>query len=451
MTRPPIRGDYPFKDPRQSVGQSDTPSTATRVVSMSILGIVLLYSAIHIYFNIDLYAWPIHGSDFLGSFPNPIIANWFGSPERFYLHYPMDTHMMAQQYWNYGPIFHLITLPMYFMPSAEFAYRVLLIQFGLAYLLGSGIILYTLRLLNFPSYPSIFAILVCLNFYPAYEGFTQRSVELFEVLLIAIGIYCYSRRSYRLAGIAIGLAAMTKFLPAILILWFLIRRKWSALISSLMVCMVCVISAELLFGWRDSWTWKLIRDIEQYDPSYFLGHPLNQAISGAVYRFLPHVGLSNYSDVIVAALSGLCILLVALWLYHRRNSSDWLLEWCLLLTLIIYIAPHNQNYYLVILVIPFYVAIDRTRSVFGKRRPYIWMALGVSYLSVGWPLPLRVVTWLSNNILRTNWDEIYIGPRLLSLSVPLLGTVLLLGVLMTVSKQNEDPTVAAERPVRSLG
>jgi hypothetical protein len=418
---------------------------------MSILGIVLLYSTVHLYFNITLYAWPIHGSDFLGSFPNHTIAEWFGTPERFYLHYPMDTHMMAQQYWNYGPIFHLITLPMYFMPSAEFAYRVLLIQFGLAYLLGSGIMLYTLRLLNLPSYPSIFAILVCLNFYPAYEAFTQRSVELFEVLLIAIGIYCYSRRSYRLAGIVVGLAAMTKFLPGVLIFWFLIRRKWSALLSSLSVCIICTIFAELAFGWRNSWTWKLIEDIEQYDPSYFLGHPLNQAISGAAYRLLPHVGLSNYSDTIVGVLSGLCILLVAWWLYRRRDSSDWLLEWCILLTLVIYIAPHNQNYYLVILVIPFYVAIDRTRSVFGKRRPYIWATLSISYLLVGWPLALRAVTWLSNNTLRTNWHDEYIGPRLLSLSVPLVGTVLLLGVLVTVSKQNEDPTGGAESPIRALG
>jgi hypothetical protein len=117
---------------------------------------------------------------------------------------------------------------------------------------------------------------------------------------------------------------------------------------------------------------------------------------------------------------------------------------------VIYIAPHNQNYYLVILVIPFYVAIDRTRSVFGKRRSYIWAALSISYLLVGWPLALRAVTWLSNNILRTNWHYDYIGPRLLSLSVPLVGTVLLLGVLVTVSKQNEDPTGGAESPIRAL-
>ena len=451
MIRPPISQDYSFKDSQQLAGRSKFSSTTTRIVAISILGLVLLYSTVHLYFNIDLYAWPIHGSDFLASFPNHIIAEWFGTPERFYLYYPMDTHMMAQQYWNYGPIFHLITLPMYFMPSAEFAYRVLLIQFGFAYLLGSGIMLYNLRLLKLPSYPSIFAIVVCLNFYPAYEAFTQRSVELFEVLLIAIGIYCYSRRSYRLAGIVIGLATMTKFLPGILIFWFLIRRKWSALLSSLSVCIICTISAELAFGWRNSWTWKLIEDIEQYDPSYFLGHPLNQAISGAVYRLLPHVGLSNHADMIVGALSGLCILLMAWWLYRRRDSSDWLLEWCLLLTLVIFIAPHNQNYYLVILVIPFYVAIDRTRSVVGKRRPYIWATLGIAYLLVGWPLALRAVTWLSNNIFRTNWQSDYIGPRLLSLSVTLVGTVLLLGVLVTVSKQNQDPTGGAERPIRALG
>ena len=449
MIKPHTREDRFFSGPQQLPRQGEDSPATRPVLARSILGVVLLYSVGHLYFYIDLYAWPVHPSDFLGSFPNHIIADWLGDPERYYLYFTMDTHPMPQPYWNYGPVFHLITFPMYFMPSAVFAYRLLLAEFGLAYLVGSGLILYTLRLLDLRSYPSIFAILVCLNFNPAYEGFAQRSVELFEVLLVAIGIYCYSRSSYRLTGIAIGLATMTKFLPGVLILWFLIRRKWSALISSLIVCAVCTIAAEIAFGWRNSWTWRLINDIEQYAPNYFLGHPLNQAISGAIYRLSPHIGLSYYADAIVGIVGGLCIVLLALWLYRRRKSSDWLLEWCLLLMLVIYIAPHNQTYYLVILVIPFYVAIDRTRSMPERRRPQMWAALGVSYLLVGWPLPLIAVTWVANNVFQAGWQ--HIGTRLLSLSVPLVGSVCLLGVLMAVSKGHGSPSAEVERPLSSLG
>ncbi len=451
MSQPPTREDRSSSGsgPSQLPGRSEDSSGTKDVLARSILGAVLLYSAVHLYFYIDLYAWPIHPSDFLGSFPNHIIADWLGDPERFYLYFTMDTHPMEHPYWNYGPVFHVITIPMYFLPDAVFAYRSLLIVFGLAYLAGSGLILHTLRLLDLRSYPSIFAVLVCLNFNPAYEGFTQRSVELFEVLLIAIGIYCYSRGSDRLTGIAIGLAAMTKFLPGVLILWFLIRRKWTAFITSVVVCAVCTIAAEIAFGWRYSWTWKLMDDIEQNEPNYFLGHPLNQAISGAIYRLSPHIGLSSHADAIVAIIGGLCIASLAWWLYRRRKSSDWLLEWCLLLMLIIYIAPHNQTYYLVMVVIPFYVSIDRARSVPRGIRRRIWAALGVSYLLVGWPLPLKAVTWTANNVFQAGWQ--HIGTRLLSLSVPLVGSVCLLGVLMAVSRGYGSPSAETERSLDPLG
>ncbi len=297
------------------------------LLPLLVLGTVLLYSVIHLYFNIKLYAWPIHGSDFLGSFPNHIIGTWFGDPERFYLYYPMDSHAMAKTYWNYGPVFHLLTLPMYLMPSAEFAYKFLLIQLGVAYLAGTGLILHTLRLFDIRSYPSIFAVLIILNFYPLYEGFTQRSIELFEVLLVAVGMYYYSRGRHSSAGIAIGLAAMTKFLPGVIILHFLIRRQWKALTSSLIVCTVSTVLAEWLFGWRNSWTWKLIVDIEGYDPSYFLGHPLNQALSGAIHRLTTHIGINPYAGAIVAIVTIVVVLLLAWWLYSRRETSDWMLEW----------------------------------------------------------------------------------------------------------------------------
>ena len=91
------------------------------------LATVLVSSVAHCVVNLLRYAWPTRGSDFLGSFPYHRIAEWFGDPERFYLHYPMERHLMEQEFWNYGPIFHLVTFPMYLMPNAAFAYRGLLI------------------------------------------------------------------------------------------------------------------------------------------------------------------------------------------------------------------------------------------------------------------------------------------------------------------------------------
>lgn len=79
----------------------------------------------------------------------------------------------------------------------------------------------------------------------------------------------------------------------------------------------------------------------------------------------------------------------------------------------------------------------------------MWAALGVSYLLVGWPLPLKAVTWVANNVFQASWQ--HIGTRLFSLSVPLVGSVCLLGVLMAVSKGHGSPSAEAERPIRALG
>jgi len=52
--------------------------------------------------------------------------------------------------------------------------------------------------------------------------------------------YFYRERNPWLAGIFIALASMTKFFPALLIIPFLLKRKWSALYAFLLVWLVCV-------------------------------------------------------------------------------------------------------------------------------------------------------------------------------------------------------------------
>ncbi len=124
------------------------------------------------------------------------------------------------------------------------------------------------------------------------------------------------------------------------------------------------------------------------------------------------------SQVLIAILvAGL-----AWYLWRRRASDEWQIEWALLVVAAIMLPPHNQNYYLTLLLIPYLVLLGK---LFAAPRLNRWRAslLGLSWFLTGWPLPLSVV----ERAVGTS----FLAERLLAASVSLWGVILLVGLLLT--------------------
>jgi hypothetical protein len=277
--------------------------------------------------------------------------------------------------WHYGPLMHLVTLPLFAFGDLRSAYVAWLFA-TYAFLLVSLVLasrVFDLRGVRW------IALLAVLNFVPLYEALTQRNIEIFELALL-FGAFALMRAGRpTAAGVVIGLAAMTKFLPLIFIPYFAIKRMWHALAASLITIAPIAVATELIFGWRNSGILIQLRH------GSFLRSELNQSLSGMIIRLLswthsysPPEAATFSRIAIVAGLAGVS------WLFLRTRDRKGIedLEWATLIVAMVLLPPHNQQYYFVLLIFPFLALL--------ARRLYLpWLA--VAFLLVGAPVPFRLL------------------------------------------------------------
>jgi len=368
-------------------------------------------------------------SDFLTSFPSWKLSRMLGRMDLYdgslSEHWSRDPEG-GEPMWNYGPVEHLVTLPLFAFPTLRSAYLAwLFVNYGFLI----GIVILSLKLFD-PGRSLIGStaiVAAILNFNPLYEALTQRNIEIFEMLLVLGAFALWRRGREGWSGLLIGIAAMTKFLPLIFLPYFLIRKKWRALGAALAAIVPIAVVTELVFGWSRSWTLIQLRE------GSFLQKELNQSLSGALLRLIdwfriPVSGATASRIAIGVCLIGLC------WLFVRKGTHAAVddLEWSVLLIAMVLLPPHNQSYYLLFLLFP-YLAIFRRRVTSPGKSISTWWALAVSFAFVASPIPFSIVARI-------------VGPRAfhwyMVASIPFIGAAILAWI--TVVELLDARAVASE-------
>ena len=334
-----------------------------------------IYSATHFFLSGIRQPLSNFYGDFLASFPSWRLSVLLhrldlfrGSlAESWSVAFPHEVPL-----WHYGPVFHLVTLPLFAFRDLRGAYLAWLI---VTYLFLAAALALAVRAFDLRGRRWM-ALIAALNFVPLYEALSQRNIEIFEMALICAAFLLLRARRDAGAGILIGIAAMTKFLPLIFVPYFAVKGRWRALTASLLTIAPIAAATELIFGWRNSGILVQLRA-----GSYGLADA-NQSLSGTIFRILdwmhstlPAVTLSRAA--IAAALAGLS------WLFLKIRRCEGIedLEWATLITAMVLLPPHNQQYYFVLLLFPFF-------ALLARRLYPAW--LGVAFLLVGAPLPFKL-------------------------------------------------------------
>ena len=320
----------------------------------------LLYTFAHFYHTGVRHAWLQFSGDFLSNFPSLRIATWAGRPD-WYRAYLVSGWLGPSQ-WGYGPLMHLVTWPLFWLPSLPTAYRAWLVA-NYAFLAVSGVLLYRLTLPRRMTWATLTAFVVLVgNFYPLYEALAQRNIEICELLLLLGALTAYVRRQDALAGCLTGLAAMTKFLPIIVVGYLALKRRWRAVAWALATIGIVAIITQVLLGWQHS---AVIALLGEMDGGYLVTQ-LNQTLGGGLLRLLLLLDLLGRVDahglaVLCRALMAVQVGAVAAWAWRRLPSAaDERLEWSLMLVaMMLLLPPHNHNYYLVFLIVPYVVMLGR--------------------------------------------------------------------------------------------
>lgn len=398
-------------------------------MTATIAVLALLYSALRFLHTGVVTAWANFGGDLLCGWPGYYVTAWnpaiyVGSLSEYWWEAP---------YWNYGPVQHLVYLPFTFVPDLRMAYRaILFICYG--YVLLSFLMTWRLNL-RVPKSLGVFSLLVLLwaNFLPLYEALIQRNVELIELVCLTFGYAMFIRRRDGLAGAALGIATMTKFLPGIFLPYFVWKRRWRCVGGFFAAAVPLAVLAQLTLGWQYNF---LVKDVNGVVEMFARDSYLNQALSGLIMRLGPWLApaLSWPTVASLASVAMGLFLAAVLVRYGRPGAERW--EWSLLLLTMIMVSPRAQAYYYVFLLVPFsFLAED----ILHRALTPGWLAAAVgAWWLIAWPIPLSFLErWNPGGphglrVIEVIWN----------LSLPLIGALLLTVVVCRRLMQ------AAGTPVR---
>jgi hypothetical protein len=381
-----------------------------------VVGLAWIYTAAH--FAMTGVRQPLgnFSGDFLASFPSWRLSVLTGRLDLY------DGSLAAKwavkfgsghPLWHYGPVEHLVTLPLFAFRDLRSAYMAWLIA-NYAFLAG----ILVLACYVFQSgrskwfWRSAVGVAI-LNYGPLFEALTQRTIEIFELLLIFAAFALFLRGRAAGSGTAIGFAAMTKFLPLIFVPYFLVKRQLRALRTSVMTIAVIAIAAEAVLGWRYSGT------VVQLRSGGLIYSAPDQSLAGMIRRLLVWTRLPLSSSMfslgaIILSLAGVA------WLFLRARNCAAIedLEWSTLIVVMVLLPPHNQQYYFVLLLFPYLALLARElRHVSAHHARRWWLA--ISFILTGTLVPLSVLSRLTG---------LKIFSAYLALGIPFIGAAILAAI-----------------------
>jgi hypothetical protein len=190
--------------------------------------------------------------------------------------------------------------------------------------------------------------------------------------------YLYKTGYPKTSGVLLGGIICLKITPLILLIYFMVRKKWSLVISSGCTIVVVVIASALLTGWESNsaFAQKIIRL-----SSYSLASWNNQSLDGFLLRLVTG-GLHLYDwhilelPLIIKILKyAIVLLLMLLWFItilvpRKRDEDQELLAFSLTVTLMVVLPPISWTHYFLFLVFPYLVlltALIRNNTVPCRR------------------------------------------------------------------------------------
>lgn len=153
---------------------------------------------------------------------------------------------------------------------------------------------------------------------PAAQTMSTGQVNFLVLVPLALVPLLTRRRHERWVGIAVAVAAMLKFTPALLIVYLALRRRWEALIAALVTLAALAVLSALVVGPH-----SVVASIPQAlrVGAGDAGQAHNQALFAPALTEL-HAGSSSALALIAKALTALGALALGVWLFQPAQPSS---------------------------------------------------------------------------------------------------------------------------------
>jgi hypothetical protein len=278
---------------------------------------------------------------------------------------PLDYHMFSEEIVSVGFFYPPPTI-LYFVPLGFLSYETAIICwaiFNMLFGLGSIYLLYDLFFRKEKLNGLMFVTILFVFFKPVADTITflQTNFIVFFYLLLI--------RKYwdkKMSGVFVALAMFTKPYMAILILLFIIRKKWGAILYFLAAACLMTGVTLLIFGPAPFQSYLFNNPIRRM-PEWVYGSLNNQSVHGVFLRLgLITLG-SSFAYIVVILVIALLSALYIRFLATRR-LYDYMLAFLLLIGLLIY--PGTLSYYGVVLLFIIFQFFNRTNQL-GLKDPFL--------------------------------------------------------------------------------
>jgi hypothetical protein len=201
-------------------------------------------------------------------------------------------------------------------------------------------------------------LLMLFNMRPLADVIAYGQVDILLLLLLVVAVAALQRGRDGLAGAAVALGTLFKLYPALLLVFFVLKRQWRALIGFVAAMLLCNGLAVILVGW-DLHATYLFGVLPRIGGG--TSWVENQTINGFVSRlFAEGITAEKFDHPLVSFITYGCFLLAlagAAWLARRpaeRHSPRFVLQFGLFVVLMVLTVPAAWMHYQTIVILPFF-------------------------------------------------------------------------------------------------
>ena len=187
------------------------------------------------------------------------------------------------------------------------------------------------------------------------------------------------------SGAALGLAICVKLIPAFLLLYFLIQRRWIAIVSAATTVAVLMLASGLVLGWSSisDYAFHVLPSVDKFRdfwPNASLAGLWAKLFDGSSGRVIPVIKAPWLSHLLTL-ITSLAVVGYTAWLTLRaRTSPQRDLAWAAATIAMMLVSPVTWDHYFLMLALPFSILWQQSPH-WGGRGMVIWAAYALIVLN----------------------------------------------------------------------
>ena len=339
-------------------------ASAARVYNATLGAIVVAYLLALYYFRISVRTAQFDFSDFYTwAYAARVGLNPYSHDAVIPLAHRLGVEAMPA---NYPPPFILALEPLSLVPPLQ--------AFWIWHGVNFCLLLITVWLLVADLHPSqkrIAFASAALLYGPVTDALFWGQVEPFLLLMLVIALRQSAARRDIASGIAVGLAALCKIYPVVLLGYFLLSRRWTVVVSTGLTILLGILLSMLAFG--SELSVDFLHQISRTAGDKFWSYTLNASLGAVVAKTLWMVAGHNYglamkltrTALIVLAVSAVLAMTIRGTLSANRRDDD-SIGFGLWVAATVLLTPIVWPHHLTVLLIPLRLVIGDVRYKSGS-------------------------------------------------------------------------------------